>query len=57
MRVEEIREDGKMLVLSDIHYPYCDTNVINSILERKKPSLTVLLGDIIVSGDKGNFFT
>lgn len=56
MRVEEIREDGKILVLSSIHYPYCDTNVINSILEREKPSLTILLGDIIVSGDKGNFF-
>ena len=45
-----IKEDGKILVLSDIHYPYCDTNLLNNIVEREKPSLIVLLGDVIVEG-------
>jgi len=45
-----IKEDGKILVLSDIHYPYCDINLLNSIVEKDKPSLTVLLGDIVVKG-------
>jgi len=46
-----IKEDGKILVLSDIHYPYCDINLLNSIVEKEKPSLIVLLGDIIVEGE------
>jgi len=46
-----IEEDGKILILSDIHYPYCDTNLLKSIVEKEEPSLIVLLGDIIVKGE------
>jgi len=46
-----IKEDGKILVLSDTHYPYCDINLLKNIVEKEKPSLIVLLGDIIVEGE------
>ncbi|AAK41816.1 metallophosphoesterase family protein [Saccharolobus solfataricus] len=49
MRKISIEWDGKILVLSDIHYPYCDIDEINKIMLSERPSLTVLLGDIIVS--------
>lgn len=52
-----IKEDGKILVLSDIHYPYCDVNLLNSIVEREKPSLIVLLGDIVVEGKVEDLFS
>ncbi|AWR96948.1 metallophosphoesterase [Acidianus sulfidivorans JP7] len=45
--IKEIGPNEKVLVLSDIHYPNCDMNEINSIIEKEKPYLIILLGDII----------
>jgi len=42
-----IEWNGKVVILSDIHYPNCNINEINEILIRENPSLIVLLGDII----------
>ncbi|QGA53681.1 metallophosphoesterase [Sulfolobus sp. E5-1-F] len=49
MREISFEWNGKILVLSDIHYPHCNIEEINNIMLTEKPSLTVLLGDIIVS--------
>lgn len=40
--------NGKILILSDVHYPYCDEKEVKKIVEKEKPQLLVLLGDIIV---------
>ncbi|MFP3188782.1 MAG: hypothetical protein RXR07_06970 [Sulfolobaceae archaeon] len=40
--------NGKILVLSDVHYPYCDEKEVKKIVEKEKPQLLVLLGDIVV---------
>lgn len=37
----------KILVLSDIHYPYTNKNRIRDIIKKEEPDVTVLLGDII----------
>ncbi|WP_338598484.1 metallophosphoesterase family protein [Sulfolobus tengchongensis] len=48
----ELEWNGKILILSDIHYPFCDVNEINEIIVNEKPSLIILLGDIIVSNEE-----
>ena len=57
MGIKSLRElqfewKGKVLILSDIHYPYCDMNQINEIILNEKPSLIILLGDIITKNKK-----
>ncbi|ACP34507.1 conserved hypothetical protein [Sulfolobus islandicus L.S.2.15] len=44
MREISIEWSGKILVLSDIHYPHCDIEEINKIMLSEKPSHTILLG-------------
>jgi len=38
-----VKEDGKILILSDIHYSYYDTNLLKRIVEEEEPSLISLL--------------
>ena len=45
--------DGKVIVLSDIHYPHCDEGLILSIIRREDPDLVVLLGDIVTERVEG----
>jgi putative phosphoesterase len=52
MRELSLEHNGKILVLSDVHYPNCNIDEINAILDKENPSLIVLLGDIITSNDK-----
>jgi len=37
----------KILVISDLHYPYCDVKELLNIVKKESPDKIVLLGDII----------
>ncbi|AOL15519.1 metal-dependent phosphodiesterase [Sulfolobus sp. A20] len=50
MREISFEWNGKILVLSDIHYPKCNIDEINKVIDSEKPSLIILLGDIITEG-------
>jgi len=41
----------KILVLSDLHYPYCNINELLKIIEKEKPDKIIFLGDITNNGD------
>ncbi|MCY0859740.1 MAG: metallophosphoesterase family protein [Sulfolobaceae archaeon] len=56
MREISLSCDGKILILSDIHYPHCDVNEVIRIIESEKPSVVVLLGDIIVDNSEYESF-
>ena len=47
----------KVLVLSDIHYPFTDMDQIRGVIKKEKPDKVVLLGDIIEKkGSDKQFF-
>jgi len=37
----------KILVISDLHYPYCDVKELLNIVKKENPDKIILLGDII----------
>ncbi|BCU69343.1 metallophosphoesterase family protein [Stygiolobus caldivivus] len=45
--------EGKILVLSDIHYPHCNEKLITHITRAENPDLLVLLGDIVTELNSG----
>jgi predicted phosphodiesterase len=42
----------KIVVVSDLHYPNCDLEMLREVVERESPSVLVLLGDVVVSGTR-----
>lgn len=53
----KIKMEGTVLILSDIHYPYTNMNLIKRIEDLHRPDMIVLLGDIIVKGSRKEFFS
>lgn len=49
--IKEIQLHGKAIVLSDIHYPYCNMREINEIIRKESPEIIILLGDIITENE------
>ncbi|BBG25951.1 metallophosphoesterase family protein [Sulfuracidifex tepidarius] len=47
MKTKEVIEEGKVLVISDLHYPYCDVEEVRGVVRRESPSLVVMLGDAV----------
>jgi len=41
----------KILVLSDLHYPYCSINELLKIINKEKPDKIIFLGDITNNGE------
>ena len=42
----------KVLVLSDIHYPYTDTKLIKRVIEFSNPDRIIVTGDVVVNKDR-----
>ncbi|BCU68282.1 hypothetical protein HS7_17190 [Sulfolobales archaeon HS-7] len=49
LRLDIINE--KILILSDIHYPNTNVEILREIVRDERPDILILLGDIIVGGD------